>query len=61
MSPDLKVRRALADIDAAKQDATSDVAECLDVVADLITRNGDPDAVLGHLLDLIATEDQGAS
>jgi hypothetical protein len=50
------VRRALADIEAAKEGADEAVAECLDSVADLIRINGDPDSVFDSVLNQLARE-----
>lgn len=52
-----KVARALADIEAAKRDATPDVAWCLDAIADLVSKHDDPDAVFDRVLDGFAREE----
>ncbi|GAB2732554.1 hypothetical protein [Streptomyces bullii] len=56
-APNPKVIRALADIEAAKQDVDADVAKCLDSVAGLIRQTGDPDAVFDRVLDGFAREE----
>ncbi|RMB81303.1 hypothetical protein [Streptomyces shenzhenensis] len=52
-----RVQRALAEIEAAKQDCTPDVVKCLDDVADLVRQTGDPDAVFASVLDGFAREE----
>lgn len=56
-TPNAKVTRALADIEAAKREVDADVAACLDAVADLIRQTSDPDAVFGRVLDGFAREE----
>ncbi|MET9734321.1 hypothetical protein ABZZ79_27885 [Streptomyces sp. NPDC006458] len=52
-----KVAQALAAIEAAKQDSEPCVATCLDTIADLIKRSGDPDAVFDRLMVGFAREE----
>ncbi|MEU7384741.1 hypothetical protein AB0A91_33170 [Streptomyces sp. NPDC042207] len=47
---DPKTARALAAIEAAKRDADQDVAECLDLVADMVKTYRDPDVVFDRIL-----------
>ncbi|MFJ6561890.1 hypothetical protein ACIQMV_18915 [Streptomyces sp. NPDC091412] len=47
---DSKTARALAAIEAAKRDAAQDVAECLDLVADMVKTYRDPDVVFDRIL-----------
>ncbi|MFJ1653664.1 hypothetical protein ACIOC2_20200 [Streptomyces sp. NPDC088337] len=47
---DSKTARALAAIEAAKRDADQDVAECLDLVADMVKTYRDPDVVFDRIL-----------
>jgi len=50
------VRRALADIEAAKLVVDHAVGECLDAIGDLIRVSGDPDAVFAWVLDTLGRE-----
>ncbi|MFF8910202.1 hypothetical protein [Streptomyces olivaceoviridis] len=53
-----QVALALASIEAAKQDIDhSEVARCLDAVANLIRQTGDPDAVFDRVLERFAAEE----
>ncbi|WP_327724342.1 hypothetical protein [Streptomyces europaeiscabiei] len=50
------VRRALAEIEAAKLVVDHAVGECLDAIGDLIRVSGEPDAVYAWVLDTLGRE-----
>lgn len=52
-----EVSRALASIDAAKQDSDPEVARCLDAVADLIRQSGAPDTIFERVIQGLASEE----
>jgi hypothetical protein len=56
-----KVEQALADIEAAKQDVDQDVAECLDLIGNLVRKSGDPDAVFDWLIPTLGERWKGKS
>lgn len=50
------VRRAIADIEAAKLLVDKAVGECLDAIGDLITLSGEPDAIYAWAIDTLGRE-----
>ncbi|MFM9594002.1 hypothetical protein ACKI1O_32020 [Streptomyces scabiei] len=50
------VRRAIADIEAAKLLVDHAVGECLDAIGDLVMISGEPDAVFAWVLDTLGRE-----
>jgi hypothetical protein len=52
----LAVRRAIADIEAAKLLVDPAVGECLDAIGDLVRLSGEPDAIYAWVLDTLGRE-----